>query len=61
MQKLREEAGLNRSDITGISEKQLSRIEKGECRLTSNAIEALSREHKLEPGEYMKKLAEAME
>ena len=60
VQKLREEAGLKRSDIAGISEKQLGRIEKGECRLTSNAIEALSRKHKLEPNEYMQKLAEAM-
>jgi hypothetical protein len=58
--KVREEAGLKLSDITGISEKQLRRIESGECRLTSNAIGALSQSHKLATNEYMKKLAEKM-
>jgi hypothetical protein len=57
VQKLREAAGLRRGDISGLSEKQLGRIEKGECRLTTNAIEALSKAHKLDRNEYMKKLA----
>ncbi|HEX4121153.1 MAG TPA: DUF2442 domain-containing protein [Verrucomicrobiae bacterium] len=61
VQKVREMAGLRPSDISGISEKQLRRIENGECRLTTNAIEALSQAHKLGPNEYMKKLAEAFE
>jgi Helix-turn-helix domain len=60
VQAFREKAGLKRSDIN-LSEKQLGRIEKGECRLTSNAIEALANAHKLEPNEYMAKLAEALE
>jgi hypothetical protein len=60
VQKLREEAGLKRGNIPGISEKQLRRIESGECRLTSNGVEALSRAHKLGPDEYMKKLAERL-
>jgi len=60
-QKVREKAGLKPADITGLSEKQLRRIESGECRLTSNAIEALSQAHKLTPNEYMKKLAEALD
>src|SRR6266446_8153121 len=47
VQELREKVGLKRSDISGLSEKQLRRIESGECRLTSNAIEVLSRAHDL--------------
>lgn len=61
VQKLREAADLNRSDIPGLSEKQLGRIEKGDCRLTTNAIEALAKAHKMDPNEYMKKLAQTLE
>lgn len=61
VQKLREAADLNRSDIPGLSEKQLGRIEKGDCRLTTNAIEALAKAHKINPNEYMKKLAQTLE
>ena len=61
VQFLRAQAGLSRSEIAGISEKQLGRIENGECRLTSNAIEALAKAHRLSPNEYMKKLASVAE
>lgn len=61
VQKLREAAGLKRCDIPRLSEKQLGRIEKGDCRLTTNAIEALSKAHNVDPNEYMKKLAQALE
>lgn len=61
VQKLRETASLKRSDIPGLSDKQLGRIEKGDCRLTSNAIEALAKAHKMDPNEYMKKLAQTLE
>jgi hypothetical protein len=61
VQKLREAARLKRADIPGLSEKQVGRIESGECRLTSNAIEALAKAHDLAPKDYMKKLAEALE
>lgn len=43
VRRVREQAGLGRSDILGISEKQLRRIENGECRLTSNAAQVLQR------------------
>ena len=58
---VREEAGLKPAAIAGLSEKQLGRIEKGDCRLTSNAIVALSHAHKLGPNEYLKKLAETLD
>jgi hypothetical protein len=60
VQKVREEEGLRSDSIIGLSEKQLRRIENGECRLTSNAIEVLAKAHKLAPNQYMKKLSEAM-
>jgi hypothetical protein len=61
VQRLREELGLKRSAIPGISEKQLNRIERGQCRLTSNAIQALSKAHSLKPNDYMRRLAESLE
>jgi len=60
VQKVREQAGLKLSDVTGISEKQLRRIENGDCRLTSNATEALSRAHGLKANEYLQRLADAL-
>jgi hypothetical protein len=61
VQKIREAAGLKPGDISGISDKQLRRIENGDCRLTSNGIEALSQAHKLDPNVYMTKVAEALD
>jgi hypothetical protein len=60
VRKLREKRRLKLSDITGLSEKQVRRIESGECRLTSNAIEVLAKAHKLAPNEYMMKLADGL-
>ena len=61
VQTVREKAGLKRGDINGISEKQVARIEKGECRATSNAIDALAKAHQLEANDYMRKLAGALQ
>src|SRR5439155_20528584 len=41
VRKVRELAGLQSHEVPELSEKQLGRIERGECRLTSNAIQAL--------------------
>lgn len=60
VQKVREEAELKAADIAGLSDKQLGRIEKGECRVTSNAIAALSKAHGLKANEYLQRLAEAL-
>src|ERR1044071_1923126 len=60
VRKFREGSGVRASDVAGLSEKQLGRIERGECRLTSNAIEALAKAHKLNPNDYMEKLARAV-
>lgn len=61
VRKVREQASLKPNDIAGLSEKQLRRIESGDCRLTSNAIEILSSAHQLTPNQYMKRLAEALD
>jgi hypothetical protein len=60
VQRVREAHGLSPSDIADLSEKQVGRIEKGECRLTSNAIDALAKAHGIARNEYMKKLAETV-
>lgn len=55
---VREQADIKRREVNGLSEKQLRRIEKGECRLTANAVEALAHAHGLKPSGYMQRLAE---
>ena len=57
---LREQSGLNPAEIADLSEKQLGRIERGECRLTTNAIEILAKAHHLPPNEYLNKIAECL-
>jgi hypothetical protein len=60
IRKLREEAGLSQSKVGGLTERQLRRIEQGECRATSGALTALARTHGLEVNAYMERLAKAM-
>jgi hypothetical protein len=60
IRKLRAEAGLAQSKVAGITERQLRRIEQGECRATTGALTALARAHGLEVNAYMEKLAKAM-
>ena len=56
---VRNAAGIRSSDIAGLTEKELGQIEKGECLLTSDAIEALARAHGSKPNEYLQSLADA--
>jgi Helix-turn-helix domain len=60
IRKLREAAGLSQSKVEGITERQLRRIEQGECRATSRALTALAKAHGLEVNAYMERLARAM-
>ncbi len=57
---VREQAGILQSRIEGLTERQLRRIEKGESRATTSAIDALARAHGLDPNAYMESLAKAM-
>jgi hypothetical protein len=60
IKRIREAAGLSLRSIAGLSAKQLRRIESGQCRSTSNALQKLARAHHLETNEYMQRVAEAM-
>jgi hypothetical protein len=60
IRKLREEKGLAVTEISGLSYKQLRRIERGECRLTSNAAKELAKAHGMTPNEYLHNLAAAL-
>ena len=60
IRKLREEAGLSQSKIEGLTERQLRRIEQGECRATRTALATLAKAHGLDANSYMERLAKAM-
>jgi hypothetical protein len=60
IRKLREEAGILQAKVRGITERQLRRIEHGECRATANALQDLANAHGLDMNTYMEKVANAM-
>lgn len=53
----REEKGLRQSDIAGLSERQVRRIETGET-VTLAAVDALAAAHGLSPDDYLNAIAE---
>ena len=57
---MREENDLRQSDIKGLTERNLRRIEKGELRASKNALEALAAAHNLNVGEYMDAIAKRL-
>jgi len=54
-------AGILQSRVEGLTERQLRRIEQGECRATSAAIVALANAHGLDANAYMERLTKAMQ
>lgn len=60
IRKLREAAGIPQAKVEGITERQLRRIEQGECRATANALRDLAKAHGLDENTYMEKVANAM-
>jgi hypothetical protein len=60
IRKLREEAGISQSKVDGLTDRQIRRIEQGECRATTGAISALARAHGFDANAYMERLAKAM-
>jgi hypothetical protein len=60
IRKLREEAGLSQSKIEGLTERQVRRIEQGECRATRGALAALAKAHGLDVNAYIEQLAKAL-
>jgi Helix-turn-helix domain len=61
IRKVRETAGILQSKVEGLTERQLRRIEQGECRATTPALTALARAHGLDVNAYMDRLANAMQ
>ncbi len=59
IRKVREAAGIRQSQVEGLTERQLRRIERGESRATTTAIAALAKAHGLDPNSYMERLAQA--
>lgn len=55
---VRKRHGLRQSDISGLTPRQVGRIEKGECRATANALTKLAKAHALKLNDYLSQLAE---
>jgi hypothetical protein len=60
IRKVREQAGLLQAKVGGLAERQLRRIERGECRATSNALRELAKAHGVDVNTYMQKVANAL-
>jgi hypothetical protein len=60
IRQLREKAGIRQALVSGITERQLRRIEQGQCRATRNALGALASTHGLEVNDYLERLSKEM-
>lgn len=60
IRRVREGASILQSKVEGLTERQLRRIEQGECRATTAAIIALAKAHGLDADAYMERLTKAM-
>jgi hypothetical protein len=60
IRRVREAAGILQSKVEGLTERQLRRIERGECRATTAAITALAKAHRLDANVYIERLAKAI-
>jgi Helix-turn-helix domain len=56
----REERGLRQSDVRGLSERQLRRIETGVAAITGPAADALAAAHGMDPNDYLNEVAERL-
>ncbi len=53
---LREEKGLKQTEIHGLTDRQLRRIEQGRQMVTTKALESLAKAHELDIADYMKEI-----
>lgn len=60
IRKLREEARILQSKVEGLTERQLRRLEQGECRATTTALAALAKAHGLDVNAYMERVTKVM-
>ncbi len=58
---LREQKGLRQSDISGLTSRQVGRIERGQCRATHSALSKLAKAHGMSASEFMGKVADLLE
>lgn len=57
IRQLRKRYKLKQSEIPEMSDRQIQRIESGQCRATSRAIKSLAEAHRLSPNEYLEKIS----
>lgn len=57
---MRREVGLRQSDISGLNERTVRRIEQGQTRATASALAKLASAHSLDTNRYMSALAERL-
>lgn len=57
---VRESHGVNLANVPGLSKRQLTRIESGECRMTSAAAAKLAQAHGMNPNHYLECVAKAL-
>lgn len=60
IRRVREAAGVAQSDVDGLTDRHLRRIETGTAPATVKALAALAKAHGLDPNPYMETLARAM-
>ena len=58
IRKTREAAGIAQSDVRGLTDRQIRRIEHGECRATPSALQSLAAAHGLDLNDYLNQLAQ---
>lgn len=60
IRKRREKAGLTQGDIKGLTQRQVGRIERGECRATLKALQKLAAAHGMPANAYMDRLSRGL-
>jgi hypothetical protein len=61
IRQFRQKQGLRQSDISGLTPRQIARIEKGQCRATHAALAKLAKAHNSNVGDYMNEIAKLLE
>jgi hypothetical protein len=61
IRKLRQEKGINQSQIEGLDARTIRRIENGETRATSKALACLAQAHQMNTNDYMNRVAKHMQ
>lgn len=59
IRRVRVEGGISQSKVEGLTDRQVRRIERGECRATTSALAALANAHGLDPNAHLERLAKA--